>query len=71
MYIYKYPEKWKLLTFVVFVLPALFRNKCSFKCIFFAKKKKIEEFIKLDQFRLNSSKRVLEDAIKINTIIIS
>lgn len=33
--------------------------------------KKIEEFIKLDQFRLNSSKRVLEDAIKINTIIIS
>lgn len=34
-------------------------------------KKKMKEFQTLDQFRLNSSKRVFEDAIKINTIIIS
>lgn len=29
------------------------------------------KFITLDQFRINSAKRVFEDAIQINTIIIS
>lgn len=44
--------------------------KYSFKCILF-NKKKIEGFIKLDPFRLNSSQRIFEDVVKINTIRIS
>lgn len=62
-------EKWKLLTFVGFVLLLLFGNIHS--NVYYFPRKKIEGFIKLDPFRLNSSQRIFEDAVKINTIRIS